>query len=469
MFAYEALRERVTSERRATWEKELRSIDPEKIYQDIPRKRPPHNWAVVALSGEFLRQQDGLGDPAYVDTALALQMKYFTDNGQYMDPNNPMAYDGFPRCFLAVMIERGYHGDYAAPLLNFMERGAWTSMLIQSPIGEWPTGGRSSEHQWNEAMQCQTYEVWARRKQREGDTEGAKMFKRAAHLALQSVQRWVRPSGELWIVKNHFDPSERHGFMGYSSHSQYNLLAASMLSTAWLFAEESIPEGACPAESGGFALYLPEFHKVFANAGGMYLELDTTAAPEYNSTGLIRVHKTGVDPLIGPTDTSVKKDGQVAVGLAWRSGDRWQSLAQLTTNEIKNVEFSTKEEKNAPDHVRFQVRYILGRSEMQSISESYDLTPDRVEVTARIDGQSDELQVRYPAFAFDGASASRINVKDDSASVQFGKSEAVFTVEEPADCKLSRSGTWTSFRNGYFETIEGTVKGKMVKYSLNLR
>jgi hypothetical protein len=469
MFAYEALRDRVASERRATWETELRAIVPEKIYQDIPRKRPPHNWAVVALSGEFLRQQDGLGDPAYIDKALALQMKYFTDNGQYMDPNNPMAYDGFPRCFLAVMMERGYDGLYGTELRSLMDRAAWTSLLIQSPIGEWPTGGRSSEHQWNEAMQCQTYEVWANYRQHEGDTDGAKMFKRAAHLALQSVQRWVRPSGELWIVKNHFDPAERHGYMGYSSHSQYNLLAASMLSTAWLFADDSIPEGVCPAESGGFAVYLPEFHKVFANAGGMYVELDTTAAPEYNSTGLIRVHKTGVDPLIGPTDTSAKKDGQVAVGIAWRNGDRWQSLAELTTKQIKSVEFTTAAEENKADHVRFKVKYILGEPDVQSISESYDLTPDRVEVTAEIEGHSDEVQVRYPAFAFDGASATRISLNGASASVQLGKSEAVFSVEEPPDCKLSRSGTWTTFRNGYFETIEGTVKGDSVKYSLSLR
>lgn len=464
MLAYEALRDRVAPERRAKWETDLRSIIPERIYHDIPGKRPPHNWAVVALSGEYLRAQDGLGIPAYVDKALSYQMGYFTANGEYMDPNTPMAYDGFPRCFLAAMMERGYNGVYVETLSNLMDRASWTSLLIQSPIGEWPTGGRSSEHQWNEAQQCMTYEIWARRKQREGDAAAAGMFKRAAHLALQSVQRWVRPSGELWIVKNRFDPAARHGFMGYSSHTQYNLLAASMLCTAWLFADEAVPEGVCPAEVGGFAFELPDFHKVIANAGGLYLELDVTAAPEYNSTGLIRVHKTDVDPLVGPTDTSDSKDGSVAVGIAWREGDRWQSLAGLTKKEIKRVEFSTGEK--SPEHVRFKIRYVLDQLNITAVVENYDLTPQRVEVTAEVDGETSEIQARFPAFAFDGANATQIALNGASASVQLNRSQESFSIVSPPGAELSRNGKWTTFRNGYFGTIEGTVPGKSVTYTL---
>jgi hypothetical protein len=464
MLAYEALRDRVTAERRGKWEEELRSIVPEKIYHDIPGKRPPHNWAVVALSGEFLRGQDGLGDPGYVDKALSYQMGYFTANGQYMDPNTPMAYDGFPRCFLAGMIERGYNGTNAARLTNLMDRASWTSLLIQSPIGEWPTGGRSSEHQWNEGQQCMIYEIWARRKQREGDAAGAAMFKRAAHLALESVRRWVRPSGELWIVKNRFDPAARHGYMGYSSHTQYNLLAASMLATAWQFADETIAEGVCPAEIGGFALELTDFHKIIANAGGLYLELDTTAAPEYNSTGLIRVHKTGVDPLVGPTDTSDSKDGSATVGIAWRDGERWQSLAGLTAKEIKKVEFSRGQ--NTPDRVQFKVRYILGGGIISAVTENYDLTAERVEVTAEVEGETAEVRARFPAFAFDGANATRVEVNGAKASVQLNRSREEFSIVEPAEAVLSRTGAWTTFRNGYFEMIEGTVPGKRVVYTL---
>jgi hypothetical protein len=42
------------------------------------------------------------------------------------------------------------------------------------------------------------------------------------------------------------------------------------------------------------------FNKIFANAGGTYVELDTAADPHYNATGLLRVHAEGVNPQIGP-------------------------------------------------------------------------------------------------------------------------------------------------------------------------
>ena len=67
-----------------------------------------------------------------------------------------MAYDHFPRHFLAAMLERGYKGKFQSELTELLERATWTSLLMQSPLGELPTGGRSAQHQWNEAMQCVT-------------------------------------------------------------------------------------------------------------------------------------------------------------------------------------------------------------------------------------------------------------------------------------------------------------------------
>lgn len=111
------------------------------------------------------------------------------------------------------------------------------------------------------------------------------MFKRAARLALRALQRWRRPSGELCIVKNHLDPALRHGFEAYSFHSQYNLLAASMLASAYAFADEEVTERPAPCEVGGFLLQVPALHKIFANAAGLYLEIDSCAEAKYESTG----------------------------------------------------------------------------------------------------------------------------------------------------------------------------------------
>lgn len=466
MLSYESLRNFVSKERVQKWEQLLRAIEPYRAYRDIlaEKRKYVHNWNVVAISGEFLRYNCSFTDLSFVERHLGAQMKNFTPEGLYSDPNVPMAYDHFPRHFLAVMIERGYEGKYKEILSEMLERGAWTSLLMQSPLGELPTGGRSAQHQWNEAMQCVTYEIWARKKWREGDKISAKAFKRAAHLALQSIKRWVRPSGELWIVKNRFDPALRHGFEGYSFHSQYNLLAASMLATAWLFANDEIPEGACPAEVGGFVIYLPSFHKVIANASGMYIEIDTVADPNYNSTGLIRIHKVGVDPLVCPTDCPAIKDEPLSIGIAWREGDKWQPLAGLGQKQIQGVKVTIKEARQ--DFVSFSVKYEINRPKIQAIIETYELTPNQIRVISEVDGDVEALLIRFPAFVFDGQNVSRIDVKDNTATVMFGKSVQTFRVEEPKGVKLHRLGYWVRSRNGYLEPIEGAANGKRIVYTL---
>ena len=466
MLAYENLRERVPAERRKHWEELLRAIDPERSYRDVfvGNHKEVHNWNIVALCGEYLRHQDGFTDLSFVERYLKAQLPAFTATGQYRDPNVPMAYDHFPRHFLAAILHRGYDGESHALLEELIERGAWTSLLIQSPAGELPTGGRSAQHQWNEAMQCVTYEVRAAEKQRAGDGVAARAFKRAAHLALKSIQRWQRPSGELWIVKNRLDPAVRHGFEGYSAHSQYNLLAASMMATAWLFADDGIPEGACPADVGGFVFQLPEFHKIFANSGGLYVELDTAGDPHYNSTGLVRVHKSGCEPLIGPTDSSPAGQEPWAVGIAWLEGAKWQTLAGLGAKDLKEVNLSVIE--TTPDRMRFTVRYVMQRPGVGAIVENYDLTPQQVRVAVELEGKASELRVRFPAFACDGQNASRITTERSSVRVELNGSRQTFMVESPRNVALRCTGQWLASRNGYFQGIEGTVKGPRVVYTL---
>jgi hypothetical protein len=275
------------------------------------------------------------------------------------------------------------------------------------------------------------------------------------------------PSGELWIVKNKFDPAVRHGFQTYSSHSQYNLLAASMLATAWLYADDAIPEGPSPADVGGFVVNLPEFHKVIANAGGLYVELDTKADPEYNSTGLIRVHKAGVETLVGPTDGGAIQNQALATGVAWREGERWQSLAALDQRQVRVVVFNSLEAN--PAKVRFNVYYALHRPSVMAVSETYELTPDRVRVTSELSGPATEFRVRFPALAFTGQQPSKIALAGPKATVSLNRSTETFTVESPADIQLQRSGEWIYSRNGYLEEIYGDVKAKSVVYTLQPR
>src|SRR5206468_4030585 len=97
--------------------------------------------------------------------------------GLYLE--GPMAYDHFPRLWAADMVAHGYEGKYAKDLQELLRRGSLTSLFMQSPNGELPTGGRSAQHQWNEAEQCVTYEIYGAKALADGDKELAAVFKRA--------------------------------------------------------------------------------------------------------------------------------------------------------------------------------------------------------------------------------------------------------------------------------------------------
>jgi hypothetical protein len=45
--------------------------------------------------------------------------------------------------------------------------------------GELATGGRSSQHQWNEAVQCVIFEIYANYWKSQGNMVAARAFKRA--------------------------------------------------------------------------------------------------------------------------------------------------------------------------------------------------------------------------------------------------------------------------------------------------
>ena len=313
MHAHRILVDLVDEPTRIKWAKQLRSIDPTTMYSAAQRGM---NWNIVSDSGEFLRRADGFvpADKAdaqmdYLEQCLTDHMKHFTKLGpaSYEDPNAPLAYDLFAQQDLARRCtgrrrrcggigSRLYDGKYAHVIRDFLDTGSLSTLLLASPVGEWPNGGRSAFHNWNRGAAVTVIcEIEANRWQKAHQPVVAGAFKRAAHLALQSLMRWQRPTGELWIVKNRADPHERLGFESYSYTSQYNLLPMAMLAMAYAHADDSIVERPVPSEAGAYVFDLREtFHKIIAAAGGYYVEIDTGADPHYNATGLQRVHRAGV-------------------------------------------------------------------------------------------------------------------------------------------------------------------------------
>ena len=245
--AYRLLKDAAPAPLRQQWENQLRQIDPTNAYNAKLRLM---NWNIVSSCGELLRRKDGLvaanmtdAQMDYLEKSLAGHVEHLTRFGMYEDPNAPLAYDQFARLWLDdMMADQAYEGALAGRLTEFLHTGGLSTLLLLSPTGEWASGGRSAFHNWNEAETAVVCEInanyWSQI--RRPDVAGA--FKRAAHLAFQSMQRWQRPSGELWIVKNRADPKARLGYETYSYNSQYNLLPMAMLAIAYIHADDSIAE-----------------------------------------------------------------------------------------------------------------------------------------------------------------------------------------------------------------------------------
>jgi hypothetical protein len=456
----------------AAWRRDLARIVPEKIYRRQPTDTAINNWNLVAVAGEWLRTRDGFGNSTpWVVASLDRQLDLFTPWGMYRDPNDPLAYDHFARLWALDLLDAGFEGRHAAALETLVERGAWTSLFMQSPWGELPCGGRSAHHQWNEAEQAVTFESWAARFARRGDHAAAGACKRAARLSLQSIGRWVRPSGELWVVKNRMDPAERHGYESYSFHSQYNLLTAAMLAIAWSRADDRIGEAPCPADVGGFAFAVqPAFHKVFANAGGTYLEFDTGADSRYNPTGLLRVHHRLVPPETLSDGVSAGAEYRVpeqpsrsmALGPEWRDrAGTWHALAGHGSADLDPVDFALVSASPARVEIRLIYRGRL-RGGATSVAERVRITPGVVEIEHRVEGGVDAVRQRWPMLATDGETPSAIRVDGRAATI--ARDRGQFSFEALTDgAAVSRLGVGEPCRNGLMDACAAQVEGRVIR------
>lgn len=462
----------------ASWRRDLSRIVPERVYRRQPTETTINNWNLVAAAGEWLRTRDGFGtSEPWIEASLARQMEHFTECGMYRDPNDPMAYDHFARLWVLDLLDEGYQGAQAAALGTLLERGAWASLIMQSPWGELPCGGRSAHHQWNEAEQAVTFESFARRFARRGDAAAARACKRAARLAAQSIGRWVRPSGELWVVKNRMDPGLRHGYESYSYHSQYNLLTAAMLAIAWMRADDGIPEAPCPADIGGFAFALqPPFHKVFVNAAGAYVEIDTGSDPHYNPTGILRLHHRGVpaetlsDGVSAGAEYALpsKPSRSLALGPAWRdSAGAWHALADHSRTDLDPVDFRLVRSTASLVEIALVYRGRL-RGGAAAVTERIRVGPDSVELDHRVDGDPTAVRQVWPFLRTDGATPSSITVGGTTAEVARGGGLLRFE-STTAGARIGRFDVSEPCRNGFADAAWAECAGPSIRCRIGWR
>lgn len=466
MHALKQLENQAPPEKVQNWRHQLGAINPSEIYARQPSSGF-NNWNLVAAGGEFMRQQAGLAvDADWIEESLACHMDKFTGLGLYRDPGDPLAYDLFGRLQVVNMLQEGYQGPRHLELSELMERGAWTSLFMQSPQGEAPCGGRSGHHQWNEAVESVIFEVYARVYARQSDSVSAGAFRRGARLALNSILRWVRPTGDLWIVKNRYDPKDRHGYEGYSFHSQYNLLTAAILCLAYIHSDDAIAEGPCPAEAGGFVFHIEPLRQCFANADGLYVQINTGADLAYNPTGLVRVHKAGVNPQLSISDGATSQCSynvmrrpafSLAIGPAWCDNrGRWHALSD---HQAKELAIPTLDIKCASrQKVEFDLVYKTGlRAEVTELKQSYSMSASRLVLTDQVTGPISGFRQYLPLLITDGHNSMTIDVEGNNAVSRHYDCASSFSYR--SEVELTRVGCELATRNGTLDAVYAETKG----------
>lgn len=497
MLALDLYKGYVSEAQMTVWKEKIAEVDPYLLYKDnLQKKKFCYNHNVVALAGEYIRMKENIAiDRNFLEIHFEHQKQYMSANGLYIDSktNPPMVYDEFTRQFMTSILVEGYDGAckdfYSRKLLD----GAWTSIFMQSPYGEVPTGGRSAQHIWNEAAAAVTYEIYASQYASQGKMKEAGAFKRAAHLSLKSISRWKREDGSGFIVKNRFPIETMHGYESYSAQSQYNLLACWLMSVAYLYADDSIEELPSPADVGGYIIPMQDvFHKLFANVGGNYIEYELSGDPRYNATGLIRIHLKNSNPQLGPTDAiphkwdnKKKKDlgGELlSVGPAWFDKEGVEHrLAEYTNISYPNTElYSAYTGTSLPEikvtikeqtlqKVSFEVAYIGNFGGVSRITQQFIINEKGLIVKDNLQGEVQSMRVYYPMLVDDGEEMTRVNMTNNKVSLSLRDGDITFEALSPRKSVMKRSGISLYCRNGYAEAAYFDVPGKEAEYKVTGR
>jgi len=268
-----------------------------------------------------------------------------------------------------------------------------------------------------------------------------------------------------------YDLFSRH-YLTVMLHRGYRSFAYSTYSDllwkgvqSWQFADDAVKEKPCPADLGGFALITPGFHKLFANAGGTYIEYDTNGDYKYNPTGLIRIHLKDGHSQLGPSDgcASLYSGAGInyAVGPAWKDAKgNWTKLADLSTTPDVEVL------QESPDQTKLTLTYMLKDSD-RSLTELITVKPDQVIIEDSISGKGiEQLRVYYPMLVFNGKDKTKIQMGQKRLRMQLEKKSVNFEILNSDESKLVRTGQTLKHRNGLVEPLYFDVDGQSAKYRI---
>ena len=448
------------------WRKKLSVIVPQTTYSCVSPIPPIRmgNWAAFSAASEQVRKMAGIGDEsAFIENQVLSQLFSFDENGMYRDPNEPMVYDAVTRLQLAVALYCGFDGKGKAELEEFLLKSAEPTLLMQSVTGEIPFGGRSNQFLHNEAFYaalCEFYATWFKK---QGDLKKAGQFKRAARIATEYTIPYLDTSKTIYHIKNYYDRSTKYGCEFYAYFDKYMVTAGSWFYLAYYFADDSIEEAECPAEAGKYTWQTSEhFHKVFANHGGYFAELETEANYHYDASGLGRIHKAGAPSAICCTvpftDTpdytiDITNPTPLSIACGAKTDGKWSYGWEA------DAKYSVTEKTTAEDYSRIVYECTLSNGAV--ITHTVTVSKDGVEIS--ISG-AENLKITLPVFLFDGKENTQILSNEKIVQINYKD----WTCKYETDGILTNTNLEYANRNGHYKRFEATGKNKLtVKISID--
>ncbi|WP_431089150.1 glycosyl hydrolase [Paenibacillus sp. 8b26] len=511
MGAYRLLKN-LLPEQATAWKQQLSQIQPEDTYIfTMSKMKNPNrmiNWNAIMMSGEFMRAAEGIAaDSEWMETYIrSYHLPRFTGLGLYQDgpldrPNSPFAYDIVTRFHLGVMLEAGYDGGCAPELRGHLRKGALSSLLALSPHGEIPPRGRSAQHQWNEAAAAFVFTTHAQQAFAAGEHGLAGAFQRAADLCWQAIGRWQTDEGKLHIVRNHYSSEARHGFEVYSNHTCYSLWTAAALAYTLLHGAdlERISPCSIPAEIGSRVLETDGwFQTVVATVDGQQMLVQTSVNDPYNIPGIVRIQRSTLPPLIGPSSAGHADRGftgfaegeifPLSYTPAWQTEDgKWHSLSEGIPGTLEfdrdggidpldgGGSVQMEQSTTSDGETDFTLLWKGPFPGVWEIRTQYRQVPGKIEVTYELQGNIQAVGALIPLMAYDGQERSVIHhvmssgEEKESIRVEYaGASLEVIPATKGTNVVWPEELASVACRNGLLKGARLECEGSHISFIIHL-
>jgi len=414
----------VSKDKTEYWRKCLATIEPTSCYDKFAAALTDsvRNWALFTALSEYFRLDAGIGgDMDFIELQLGQQLQWLDENGMYRDNgkseyHQPIQYDIVPRGLFSLLLARGYRGRYYAQIDAALKKAAFLMLDMQSPTGEMAFGGRSNQFVHNETWMITVFEYEAKRYAGEGNMALAARFKAASARALAVTAEWLSKE-PIRHIKNRFPTETKYGCEDYAYFDKYMITVASNLYAAYLICDDTIPFDAVADHAPCVAQTTPYFHKLFMKNGGYGLEFDLNGDPQYDASGLGRIHREGAPSAICLScpcpsaphyvvdvekTTAFSLCSAVCENGAWLLGAEKESVYEVLDCNTAGQSASAK----------LKCRFADGRT----AEEWYEVSESGVTITVKGDG---EIGFALPVFDFDGEKHTEISADAHSLTVRY--------------------------------------------------